>query len=64
MLNETPGRISDLITGWHKEIGFGGGHGYYTSILNGTKSEHIEAFVNAIKSLRFEVSYKGDVTPG
>jgi hypothetical protein len=48
-------KIDELVKEWFSIVGPGGGHGFYTSVLAGTPSEHVSAFVEAIKSCRYPI---------
>jgi uroporphyrinogen decarboxylase len=48
-------KINELVKEWFSIVGPSGGHGFYTSVLAGTPSEHVSAFVEAIKSCRYPI---------
>lgn len=50
-----PERIRQLVQDWHKICGPGGGHEYYTTVPIGTPPEHVQAYVDALKSCRYPV---------
>ncbi|MHB1043199.1 MAG: uroporphyrinogen decarboxylase family protein [Eubacteriales bacterium] len=50
-----PERIRQLVTEWHQICGPGGGHEYYTTVPIGTPPEHVQAYVDALKSCKYPV---------
>jgi uroporphyrinogen-III decarboxylase len=48
--------IESRMENWINEVASGGGQGFYTSVLSGTKFEYIEAFVKTIRKSIFPIS--------